>query len=80
LRLYKLIQKKIEGYLGILHGTDVQYHQVADLKLAMRLYDGFRWSVSIAFDKGFRRKISEMQDSIRDKMFSSHSKLSLKPY
>lgn len=69
----------VEGFLGILHGTDVQYHHLADVKLALRLYDAFNWAITVASDASVRRGLEKLQLAASDQLRNSSRKRKLAP-
>jgi hypothetical protein len=53
----------LEGFVGLLQGDRPRYYQVADKKLALRLYDGFRWAITLTQDETIRGRLSAMQQA-----------------
>ena len=78
--LYLLPKQEIKGFLGILHGTTPHYHQVTDLRLTMRLYDGFRWAITVAHNKKVRSVLFDLQQKISQKTYNLKNKKSFMPY
>jgi len=78
--LYLLPNEELKAYLGILHGTTPHYHQVADLRLAMRLYDGFRWAVTVAHDKKIKSVLFDLQQKVSSNTYDLKKKKSFLPY
>lgn len=59
----------VEGFIGMLHGTEVSYFQVADIALSFKLFDSFKWLTALANDSDIRKKTSELELQFNQKHF-----------
>ena len=52
---------ELQGYVGLLYDDRARLQQIADPKLAWRLFDGFRWALLVAQDASVRQRLIELR-------------------
>ncbi len=65
---------ELQGFIALPVGNQPFYYQVADLRLSLRLFESFRWSMTVSNDPEIKRRLALLHIDAQDQKMESTGK------
>ena len=72
--VYLYPNRKIEGFVGLLHQNKPRYFQIAGPRLSLQLCNSFKWEMTLARDLRTKKAINSLELSIQGEYISEEHK------